>query len=352
MGFKVDTDNFLSGDAAGELLKFFQKIDANTGALVHDFTDPHWDARFLGDLYQDLSEAARKKYALLQTPEFVEEFILDRTLDPALEEFGLQDFRMIDPACGSGHFLLGAFRRLVARWQKKEPGANERVLVQRALDGVHGVDVNPYAVAIARFRLLLVALQACKERRLIDAPGFRINIVCGDSLLHGSGATIQLEFGKAPPLTHVYQSEDVAELRRMLVPERYHAVVANPPYITPKDKALNDAYRGRYTACHMKYSLAVPFMQRIFQLAVPGGYTGQITADSFMKREFGKNLIQEFFPTVDLTHVIHTSGAYIPGHGTPTVILFGRNRKPLTSTLRTVMGIRGEPSTPDDPSQG
>ncbi|MBI2478775.1 MAG: hypothetical protein HYV60_09120 [Planctomycetia bacterium] len=81
--------NWLSGDAAGELLRFFQKIDANTGELIHDFTDPDWDTRFLGDLYQDLSEAARKKYALLQTPEFVEEFILDRTLEPALEEFGL-----------------------------------------------------------------------------------------------------------------------------------------------------------------------------------------------------------------------------------------------------------------------
>ena len=54
-----------------------------------------------------------------------------------------------------------------------------------------------------------------------------------------------------------------------------------------------------------------------------------ITANSFMKREFGKKLIEEFFPTVDLTHVIDTSGAYIPGHGTPTVILFGRNRRPV-----------------------
>ena len=81
--------NWLSGDAAGEIIKFFQKIDPNSGRLVHDFTDPTWDTRFLGDLYQDLSESARKKYALLQTPVFVEEFILDRTLDPALDEFGL-----------------------------------------------------------------------------------------------------------------------------------------------------------------------------------------------------------------------------------------------------------------------
>ena len=57
-------------------------------SLVHDFTDPRWTRRFLGDLYQDLSEAARKKYALLQTPVFVEEFILDRTLEPAIETFG------------------------------------------------------------------------------------------------------------------------------------------------------------------------------------------------------------------------------------------------------------------------
>ena len=63
----------------------------------------------------------------------------------------------------------------------------------------------------------------------------------------------------------------------------------------------------------MKYSLAVPFLERIVSLAVDGGFTGQITANSFMKREFGKKLIEEFFPRVDLTHVIDTSGAYIPG---------------------------------------
>ncbi|MDQ3830430.1 MAG: hypothetical protein M3361_14250 [Candidatus Tectomicrobia bacterium] len=41
------------------------------------------------------------------------------------------------------------------------------------------------------------------------------------------------------------------------------------------------------------------------------GFVGMITANSFMKREFGKKLIEEFLPKVDLTHVIDTSGAYI-----------------------------------------
>ena len=68
--------------------------------------------------------------------------------------------------------------------------------------------------------------------------------------------------------------------------------------------------------------------------------------NSFMKREFGNKLIEEFLPTSDLRLVVDTSGAYIPGHGTPTVILFGRNQPPVGPTVRAVMGIRGEPSTP------
>ncbi len=84
--------NWLSPDAAKDLiLPFFQKVEGgSSGHLIHDFTDPSLDSRFLGDLYQDLSEAARKKYALLQTPIFVEEFILERTLEPAIETFGLE----------------------------------------------------------------------------------------------------------------------------------------------------------------------------------------------------------------------------------------------------------------------
>ena len=150
----------LSGDGAAKLLAFWQRMDPDTGTLDHDFTDPDWNTRFLGDLYQDLSEAARKRYALLQTPDFVEEFILDRTLTPAIDEFGLDEVRLIDPTCGSGHFLLGAFHRLLDLWFKKDPQTNPRALAQRALKQVYGVDLNPFATAIARFRLLVAALRA------------------------------------------------------------------------------------------------------------------------------------------------------------------------------------------------
>ena len=353
----------ISGDAAKELIAFWRQVVPETGELVHDFTDEQWNTRFLGDLYQDLSEEARKRYALLQTPEFVEEFILDRTLEPAIETFGLKSVRLIDPTCGSGHFLLGAFRRILDRWFRTEPGTVERELVQRTLDAVVGVDVNPYAVAIARFRLLLAALQASGITKLREAPGFRINVAAGDSLLHGrrfdeldlQGEVIR--HGRGQGLEHAYRVEDLAELNRILG-QQYHVVVGNPPYITVKDRGLNQAYRDRYSTCHRQYSLAVPFTERFFDLALYGyeahsaGYVGMITANSFMKREFGKKLIEEFFPRIDLSHVIDTSGAYIPGHGTPTVILLGRHRTPVTHEVRAVLGIRGEPGTPEEAAQG
>jgi hypothetical protein len=66
----------------------------------------------------------------------------------------------------------------------------------------------------------------------------------------------------------------------------------------------------------------------------------------------GKKLVEQFIPRWNLTHVIDTAGGYIPGHGTPTVILFGTNRKPIQPIIRTVMGIKGEPATPEDPAKG
>jgi hypothetical protein len=354
----------ISGDAAMALRQFWQQVDPNTGTLAHDFTDPDWNTRFLGDLYQDLSEATRKRYALLQTPEFVEEFILDRTLTPAIREFGFREVRMIDPTCGSGHFLLGGFRRLVDEWVRHEPARNPRDIAQRALDAVAGVDLNPFAVAISRFRLLVAALKVSGVHRLTEAPDFKLNVAIGDSLLHGKrfgmtatdGMFEGAEHYAGTGLAHAYASEDLAEVQRILG-RQYHAVVGNPPYIVVKDAALNAAYRQRYASCHMKYSLGAPFTERFFDLAItgigtPAGFVGLITANSFMKREFGSKLIEEVLPRLDLTHVIDTAGAYIPGHGTPTVVLFGRHRGPVGDGVRAVMGIKGEPSTPDDPAKG
>ncbi|MEU1177576.1 BREX-2 system adenine-specific DNA-methyltransferase PglX [Streptomyces sp. NPDC005820] len=388
--------------AATRLLGFWRERDAE-GRIRHDFTDPELNTRFLGDLYQDLSEHARKTYALLQTPTFVESFILDLTLEPAVEEFSLDPvwkhrpegwrgeidedgrvhgLRCIDPACGSGHFLLGLFDRIYKKWRALEPGVDRWVHIRRALESVHGADKNPYAASIARFRLLVAALKEGGVRELRRAPAMPIRIAVGDSLLHGREAGQEADRtldDAAREEVFTYRTEDVKEYVRevdLLGRGSYHVVVANPPYITVKDKQENQNYRDVYWACSGKYALSVPFAQRIFELALraggshqDGGFTGQITANSFMKREFGKVLIESFFHGgtykdpkskrkrdfggVDLTHVIDTSGAYIPGHGTPTVILVGRNQVARQAKpIRAVLGVRGEASIPEEDTLG
>ncbi|SFF91252.1 BREX-2 system adenine-specific DNA-methyltransferase PglX [Curtobacterium sp. YR515] len=352
----------ISGEAADQLLGFWRAVDAG-GTLLRDFTDPGLDTRFLGDLYQDLSEFAKKQYALLQTPMFVEEFILDQTLTPAIAEFGLEGLKLIDPTCGSGHFLLGAFGRLVEAWAIEAPAMDVRERVARALASVHGVDLNPFAVAIARLRLTVAALRAAGDRTLVAAPAYHLQLAIGDSLLGSQASSVQLFDGEDADAFE-YSVEDLAAYHGILQQNQYHVVVGNPPYITVKDPVLNKQYRQLYKTCHRQYALSVPFMELFFELAkrsdatTGAGFVGQITSNSFMKREFGKKLIEQFLSgkdsasPVDLTAVIDTSGAYIPGHGTPTVILVGRRRKPLADTVRSVLGVRGEPGQPSDPAQG
>ncbi|MDF2047774.1 BREX-2 system adenine-specific DNA-methyltransferase PglX [Microbacterium sp. Kw_RZR3] len=355
----------ISATASDGLRDFFRRTTPD-GALVHDFSDPALGTRFLGDLYQDLSDYARKTFALLQTPDFVEDFILDLTLTPAIKEFGLTGLKLIDPACGSGHFLLGAFDRLMAEWSTAAPGLDRGDRAQRALDTIHGVDLNPFAIAIARFRLTVAAIKAAGIRTLVAAPAFRYHLAIGDSLLGGQSPEAKLDMGDGE--VFAYQAEDLQEHANILAPGQYHVVVANPPYIQPPDAALRDTYRQLYKTCHGKYALSVPFMELLFRLAKQpdaaggAGHVGQITSNAFMKREFGKKLIEQFLsgaytgrtrPSyVDLSHIIDTSGAYIPGHGTPTVILAGRPRKPQADNVRAVLGVRGEPGQPAEPAQG
>jgi hypothetical protein len=348
-----------SGQAVTQLLDFWRSKDDH-GDLVHDLRDESLSTRFLGDLYQDLSDHAKKTYALLQTPVFVEEFILDQTMEPALEERPLDGFRLIDPTCGSGHFLLGAFERLVTRWQEHDPHLSVDEIVRRALDSVYGVDINPFAVAIARFRLTVAALHRLGRTSLEGAPEWPIHVYTGDSLLFGrdQAALHGLLDPDNAATGFAYTTEDVDTLREVLRPGSYDVVVGNPPYITVKDKTLNQRYRDLYDSCKGTYALTVPFMERFFELArpqrdgQPAGWTGQITSNSFMKREFGSKLIEEFLVRKDLRLIADTSGAYIPGHGTPTVIITGRNQAPVGETVRAVLGVRGEPGRPAEPENG
>ena len=302
-------------------------------------------------MYADLSDHAKKTYALVRTPDFVADLILDRTVKPALDTFGPRGLRVIDPVCGSGTFLLGTFQRLMQAWQEAEPGADPWVQILQALASVHGVDKNPFAVVICRFRLLMAAIKAGGAERLGEVPELPLIVAVGDSLIPRDTT--------GNSWTHT-PDEDLSDFEdpaiNLLGTGSYDAVVGNPPYIVVRDRHEYEIYRAIYPVCRGKYPLTVPFIVRFFELARSAGgragFTGLLVSNAFMKREFGRPLVEEFLATVDLTHVLDTSGAYIPGHGVPTVILLGRARPPTAQVVRAALGVRGEPTQPADPAAG
>lgn len=276
--------------------------------------DWHSTAAAWSDLYESLPSAEQRgTYATLPTPTFISDFLCRHTVDPAIAVFGTGNVHVLDPACGPGTMLCAAFHRLA--------DADDDAALH-ALGRVHGIDIDPIAALIARFRLLTAYLERADASKLADLPALPIYVITADALL------------TAPP-------------------RLYHAVVCNPPYTTPKDAATTQQYRQRFpNSARGKFSLTAPFVERCFQLAEPGGFVGLIASNSFTRRAFGERLVEAALAKLDISSIIDTSGAYIPGHGTPTLLLFGRNRPPASELITVVTSKSGEPSPPADPARG
>ncbi len=348
----------LPGEALCKQVWDLWHAEDGKGNLLYDWQGEAFDSRFLGDLYQDLDADVRKRYALLQTPDFVERYILDHTLTPALAEFDPAElqakgetFRLIDPTCGSGHFLIGGFHRLADYWQGR--GLDEWDAITRALHGIWGCDLNPHAVHIARFRLLLEVIGRTGVKDLGRLAALPVHLRAMDSLIPWEGPYGQQEMFEGPAAERLakYATAEEREKNAAFLGRDFHVVVGNPPYVTPKDPQKRDDYRVFWPdSASGKYGLMAPFAERIFRLGCTAAFSGQITSNAFCKRSYGRGLVERVLPTLNLTGVVDTSGAYIPGHGTPTVILFGRNMSPDSDGVWSILGKRGEPATPKRPA--
>ncbi|MFC3494439.1 Eco57I restriction-modification methylase domain-containing protein [Glycomyces rhizosphaerae] len=182
----------------------------------------HLDAEELGSVYEFLLELvpkyspAQRRFQLIElagnqrkttgsyyTPSNLIERLLDTTLDPVIDaavkrgeakggadpaqaiEKELLDLTVCDPACGSGHFLVAAARRIAkklaaVREQNPEPTPKALRAALREVVGrcIYGVDINPMAVELAKVSLWMEGLEPGKALGFLDA-----HIRCGNSLV-------------------------------------------------------------------------------------------------------------------------------------------------------------------------
>ena len=136
---------------------------------------------------------ARKITGSYYTPDSLVQALLDSALDPVLDRVeaeaddpvaALLLVTVLDPACGSGHFLLAAARRIATRLARARAGgvaspADFRHALRDVVRAcIHGVDRNPMAVELTKVALWIETVEPGKPLGFLDA-----NIRCGDSLL-------------------------------------------------------------------------------------------------------------------------------------------------------------------------
>lgn len=120
---------------------------------------------FISSIYEVF---VNKDKGVHYTPSHLVDFILD---NPNVLPWSgkVWDLKILDPACGSGIFLVKAFQRLVQRWKNanndKKP--DEAVLVGLLANNLNGVDINPHAVRVASFSLYLAMCDEIDPRRLM-----------------------------------------------------------------------------------------------------------------------------------------------------------------------------------------
>ena len=245
--------------------------------LVRSFRAEGGDTRFLGDLYQDLSEAARKKLRAAADAG------VRRGVHPRPHarrrrstSSAWSAIRLIDPTCGSGHFLLGAFRRLFARWREREPG--DRAGRAGAAGAGRGARGGPQPVRGGDRPLPAARRGAARaaSRRLAERPGWTVHIAVGDSLLHGDTLRpARLSPGVAAGLasrgpTTLYALEDAGRAGARSSAGSTTPSSATRPTSRPRTRRSTTPTATGTTTCHGKYSLGVPFTERFFDLAARG----------------------------------------------------------------------------------
>lgn len=323
----------------------------------------------------------RKAGGVYYTPTYIVDYIVRQTVGKLVEgkrpgpQGGVSKLRILDPACGSGSFLIGAYQYLLD-WHRDQylaegterwaSGRTPRIFQSRhgdwhltiderkriLLNNLYGVDIDPQAVEVTKLSLLLKVLENEDEQTLGQQmalfpervlPDLDRNIKCGNSL-------IGPDFYDGKQLALL----DEDELLRVNVfdwqaafPEAFparppgfpktpevssggfDAVIGNPPYI--RIQALKEwapveveFYKQRYRAASKgNYDIYVVFVEKGLSLLNERGRLGYILPHKFFNAKYGESLRGLIAEGQHLADVVHFGDQQVfAGATTYTCLLF------------------------------
>lgn len=259
------------------------------------------------------------------TPPALVQLMLEETLNwERLDRIMAGDGVILDPACGSGVFLVEAYKRLVLHWRCcnnwARPSIDElRPLLLR----VHGIDVEEGAVELAAFSLCLSLCDALQPEEI--------------------RSSVKL----FPPLADVTLHHDCffAARRKGAIKAPVSAVIGNPPFesslTTEGAKQSYEAYLLAHGALADK-QLAYLFLNEAMEMLAPGGVLAMIEPAGFLYNQYAFTFRQTFFRRWNVREIldfISIRGLFKKGGADPKIVVVIAEAKESLSNNRLLHAV-------------
>ncbi len=322
----------------------------------------------------------RKAGGVYYTPTYIVDYIVKQTVGKLCESKSPKEvakLRILDPACGSGSFLLGAYQFLLD-WHRdwymqNEPEKLARgknpPLVQTAngdwrlttperkrilLNNLYGVDIDAQAVETTKLSLLLKVLEGetaetvgqnlrlFQERALPDLGN---NIKCGNSLIgpdfYDQG---QLGFFDEEERYRINVFDWATEFAAIMKAGGFDAVIGNPPYVRQESLTQFKDYLSRnYQAFDGVADLYVYFIERGVNLLNPKGLYSIIVSSSFLRTTFAKPLRKWLKEQAAILRIVDFGGLPVFERAKDTYVcipLFGKAAQLETIEISRVSSLQ------------
>lgn len=223
----------------------------------------------------------------IYTPPFLVRLMLDETLSwERLDRLQQKDEIILDPSCGSGVFLVEAYKRLILHWRSRNGWKKPTVTVLKGLlKKVHGVDLETGAVELAAFSLCLALCEALEP------------------------ATIRSSMKLLPPLAGktLHCSCFFEAKEQNLITEPIGAVIGNPPFAskltTPGAKRSYDNYENEHGSLPDK-QLAYLFLHEAMGMVAEGGVLGMLQQYNFIYNQWSLGFRRNFISRWNVREVL------------------------------------------------